>query len=203
MFAGINNSNGKYSPEYLSQIENGVFKRADSIQNGGNGDGKVNVNEALKDLNIGGLLSGLDKKSDEYKNLKSLTNKIPEVLAKYAGKDGTFTAREWADFLNGEEWGNVINTYHSSSNFAKIEMGWIDNSRGMYKDGQVTKGEIKVGIFNDLMQRGIKIDTTEIEALIDKYAGEDGTFTVEEYTNLKKDKKYAEFLKKYNATPFN
>lgn len=101
--------------------------------------------------------------------------------------------------LNGKEWGNVLNAYHSSSNFAKLEMGWIDNQH--IKDGKTTKGEVKVGILNNIAQSGRKLDTTEIEAIIDKYAGNDGIFSIEEYTNLKNDKTYKNFLNKNNVSP--
>ena len=66
-----------------------------------------------------------------------------------------------------------------------------------------SKGAVKAGLLNDLSRKNINIDTTGIEALIDKYAGEDGMFTVEEYTKLKNDKQYKEFLNKYHVVPFD
>lgn len=198
-FLNINGSDGSYPKEYLDHIKNETFKRMDAK---GNNDSKVTVNEAYKDLDIGSMLSGLKKGSPEYNKLNGLTSNVLEILAKYAGKDGKFSPEEWAAFLNGNEWRAVIDTYHSSSNFAKIEMDWVDNSRNSINDGKVTKGEVKVGILNNLAGKNINVDTTGIEALIDKYAGDDGTFTVEEYMKLKNDKQYKEFLNKYNITPF-
>ena len=136
--AEINNSNN-YPKDYLNSIQNDVFKRIDGKENGGNGDGKISVNEVYNDLNIGSLLNGLAPYSKEYTKLKSLTDNIPAALQKYAGNDGIFTATEWANFLNGNEWDEVLDTYHSSSNFAKIEMGWIDKYVG--EDGTFTTEE--------------------------------------------------------------
>lgn len=196
----FNYSDNNYSKEYLSSIKNDVFTKMDK---NGNSDGKITVNEAYKDLNIGSLLSGLKKGSSEYNRLNGLTSNISQVLAKYAGADGEFSSKEWADFLNGNEWNAVLDAYHSSSNFAKIEMGWIENSKHSVKDGAVSKVAVKAGLLNDLSRKNINIDTTEIEALVDKYAGDDGMFTVEEYTKLKNDKQYKEFLDKYHVVPFD
>ena len=197
---------GKYPQEYLNGINDVLTNRMDG--NGGKKDGKVTVNESYNDLNIGGLLQGLKEGSDEYNKLKALTDKVPEALAKYAGSDGIFQAEEWAEFLNGNEWGQVIDTYHSSSNFAKIEMGWIDNSKGMIPDGHVTKGEVKVGLLNNLQKMDLPnmYDKGAIggrlEALVDKYAGEDGTFTVEEYVAIKNDPEYKQILNDMHLVPF-
>ena len=209
----FNYSDNNYSKEYLNGIKNDVFTRMDK---NGNSDGKITVNEAYKDLDIGSLLSGLNKGSSEalenamshFENSKTeeaikAQDKAKEVLAKYAGSDGEFSSKEWADFLNGNEWNAVLDAYHSSSNFSKIEMGWIENSSHSVKDGVVSKGAVKAGLLNDLSRKNINIDTTGIEALIDKYAGEDGMFTVEEYTKLKNDKQYKEFLNKYHVVPFD
>lgn len=196
----FNYSDNNYSKEYLNGIKNDVFTRMDK---NGNSDGKITVNEAYKDLDIGSLLSGLKKGSSEYNRLNGLTSNISQVLAKYAGSDGEFSSKEWADFLNGNEWNAVLDAYHSSSNFSKIEMGWIENSSHSVKDGVVSKGAVKAGLLNDLSRKNINIDTTGIEALIDKYAGEDGMFTVEEYIKLKNDKQYKEFLNKYHVVPFD
>ena len=162
-------------------------------------NGKVTVNEALNDLNIASLLSGQNK-TDAAK-IKAAAEKIPEVLAKYAGQDGEFTAEEWANFLNGQEWGAVLDAWHSSGKDAKLEMNWIDNAHGI-PDKAVTKGEVKVGILNNLHARGVDIDTTEIEAVIDKYAGEDGTFTHKEYMALREDPVYKDIVNKYGVTPW-
>ena len=79
--AHINKSN--YEHKYLNGIQNKTFKRMDGA---GNKDGKVTVNEALDDLNIANLLSGQNE-ADAAK-IKAAAEKIPEVLAKYAGEDG-------------------------------------------------------------------------------------------------------------------
>ena len=134
----------KWDSAYLKGIQNETFKRMDGA---GNKDGKVTVNEALNDLNIASLLSGQNK-TDAAK-IKAAAEKIPEVLAKYAGQDGEFTAEEWANFLNGQEWGAVLDAWHSSGKDAKLEMNWIDNAHG-FPDKAVTKGEVKVGILNNL-----------------------------------------------------
>ena len=190
----------KYPQQYLNEINDVLTNRMDG--NGDKKDGKVTVSEAYNDLNIGSLLSGLKEGSNEYNMLKALTDKIPETLKKYAGSDGIFQAEEWADFLNGNEWGAVIDQYHSSSNFSKIEMGWIDNTKGMIPDGSVTKGEVKVGLLNKVIAINPNFDTTRIENLVDKYAGEDGTFTVEEYTAMKNDPEYKAFLNQFRVVPF-
>ena len=186
----------KWDSAYLKGIQNETFKRMDCA---GNKDGKVTVNEALNDLNIASLLSGQNK-TDAAK-IKAAAEKIPEVLAKYAGQDGEFTAEEWANFLNGQEWGAVLDAWHSSGKDAKLEMNWIDNAHGI-PDKAVTKGEVKVGILNNLHARGVDIDTTEIEAVIDKYAGEDGTFTHKEYMALREDPVYKDIVNKYGVTPW-
>ncbi len=195
----------KYPQEYLDGINDIFVNRMDG--NGGEKDGKVTVKEAYNDLNIGDLLSGLKEGSAEYNKLKALTDKVPDALKKYAGADGIFQAEEWADFLNGNEWGAVLDRYHSSSNFAKIEMGWVDMSH--IRDGQCTKGEVKDGLLNNLQKmelplmydkRGIG---TRLEAIVDKYAGEDGTFTVAEYTAMKNDPEYKLITKYFNLVPFD
>ena len=80
----FNYSDNNYSKEYLNGIKNDVFTRMDK---NGNSDGKITVNEAYKDLDIGSLLSGLKKGSSEYNRLNGLTSNISQVLAKYAGSD--------------------------------------------------------------------------------------------------------------------
>ena len=194
MMAEVNGQ--KWDSAYLKGIQNETFKRMDGA---GNKDGKVTVNEALNDLNIASLLSGQNE-ADAAK-IKAAAEKIPEVLAKYAGQDGEFTAEEWANFLNGQEWGAVLEAWHSSGKDAKLEMNWIDNAHGI-PDKAVTKGEVKVGILNNLLARGVDIDTTEIEAVIDKYAGEDGTFTHKEYMALREDPAYKDIVNKYGVTPW-
>ena len=136
-----------YSQNYLNAIKQTFNTRIDG--NSGKKDGKVTVAEAYKDLNVGDLLSGLKPNSQEYNKLSSLTNKIPQALQRYAGSDGVFTENEWADFLNGSEWGAVLDTYHSSSNWAETEMAFVDNAHNS-KDGMITCGEVKVGLLNSI-----------------------------------------------------
>lgn len=82
-------------------------------------------------------------------------------------------------------------------------MGWIDEgSNGITKDQKCTKGEVKAGILNNMQKIDPTVDCSNIENIIDKYAGDDGTFTVEEYTALKNDPVYKAFLKKYHVNPF-
>ena len=194
---GINGGN-EYSKDYLAAIENDTFKRIDTKS--GNGDGKIQVKEALADLDIPSLLSGQSKK--DAAKLSKLTQNIPEILAKYAGDDGVFSAQEFADFLNGAEWGAVMDAWHASSGMAKIEMQWIDDAQTSFHDGYVTKGEVKAGILNNLAYQGKNVDTQLIEELIDKYAGEDGTFSLQEYQKMKQDPKYKSFIEQYNVTPW-
>ena len=188
------NSNGnRYSKDYLIDINNVLINRIDG--NGGKKDGKVTVNEAYKDLNIGSLFLGLKEGSNEYNKLKTLTDTIPEVLKKYAGSDGIFQTEEWADFLNGNEWGAVLDQYHSSKNFAKIEIDLADKSMERFTDEEYTKGEIKVALLNNLQKTYLTSLDTEaigkrIEAIVDKYAGEDGRFTDAEFTAMKNDPEY-------------
>jgi hypothetical protein len=175
----------------------------------GKKDGKVTVNEAYKDLQVGSLFADLKEGSQEYNRLKALTDKIPEALSKYAGKDGVFQAKEWADFLNGKEWGQVLDAYHSSSNFAQLEMKWIDNSKGAYNDGNITKGEVKVGLFNSLEKTKLPANCdkeairNKLEDIVEKYVGDDGVFTLEEYTKMKNDPEYKQLLKEYHLYPFD
>ena len=185
----------KYDQEYLNGIKENAFKRMDSA---GNGDGKITTDEAFKDLDIGSLLLG--QNAEDSTKIMGAAQNIGEVISEYAGEDGEFTAEEWADFLNGDEWGNVLDAWHSSGSKAKLEMGWIDNAH--IKDGITAKGEVKVGILNHLEKQGIDIQTMGLEAIIDKYAGDDGTFNLEEYRNLKNDPLYHDFIDKYNVAPW-
>lgn len=196
-------SGNQFPQEYLRDIQNEAFTRMDSVKNGGNGDGRVDTYEAFQDLHVGSLFDGLKEGSAEYDSLKAAASDITSVLEQYAGDDGEFTAEEWAEFLNGDEWGEVLDAYHSSSARSKIEMSWIDNSDGMLADGKTTKGEVKVGFLQNLANKGIDVDTTSFEKLIDEYAGEDGTFTVEEYTAMRNDPMYKAFTEKYNIAPYH
>lgn len=196
--AGIQDNN--YSQSYLADIENQTLKRIDS---NGNNDGKVTVNEALKDLNIGSLLAGQNE-ADAAKIQKAAAN-IESVLKQYAGDDGEFNAKEWADFLNGKEWGAVLDAWHSSGKKTELEMKWTDQAH--IPDTNVTKGEVKVGILNNLLNNqrlfnAKEVDTTQIEALINKYAGPDGTFTLEEFHQMKNDPMYKEFVERNNVVPW-
>ena len=196
-----------YPKEYLDGIKTVFRERIDG--NGGKKDGKVTVAEAYKDLDDTQLLAGLKKGSAEYNKLNRLMSKIPEALRKYAGSDGIFQAEEYAKFLNGKEWGAVIDQYHSSSNFSKIEMRWIDQSKGSNKDGECSKGEVKAGLLNSLQKNKLplvfdknRIGNT-IKTLVDKYAGADGKFTVAEYTAMKNDPTYKQIIKDFNLVPFS
>ncbi len=188
-----------YSQNYLNGIKQTFNTRIDG--NSGKKDGKVTVAEAYKDLNVGDLLSGLKPNSQEYNKLSSLTNKIPQALQRYAGSDGVFTENEWADFLNGSEWGAVLDTYHSSSNWAETEMAFVDNAHNS-KDGMITCGEVKVGLLNSIdYNYSSNFDTTELEAIVDNYAGDDGIFTKEEYTKMLNDPRYKSIIKQTGASP--
>ena len=193
-------STRKYSAEYLRQINTVLTSRMDG--NNGKKDGRVTVSEAYKDLNPASLLSGLKAGTVEYNKLKLYTGFLPQILKQYAGKDGVFQAKEWADFLNGKEWNNILDTYHSSSNSEKIEMGWIDSARGMKPDGMITKGEVKAGLIQNMLKINPNYNMTIIENMIDRYAGKDGIFTLKEYTDMKNNLAYSAFLKEYKAVPF-
>lgn len=185
----------KYDEQYLKDIEEHAFTRMDEA---GNGDGKVTVDEALKDLDIEHLIS--DQNLIDTIKIAYAAKDIPEVLSEYAGADGVFSAEEWAEFLNGEEWDGVLEAWHSSGKKAKMEMSWIDKAR--HEDGKATKGEMKAGLIQNLYDQGIDIDTTLLEAVVDKYAGKDGTFTQEEYQKLKNDPIYRAYTQKFNITPW-
>ena len=185
----------KYPDSYLKGIENETFKR---IDNAGNKDGKVTVDEAYKDLDIPGLLSGQNEQ--DAAKIKKASANIKSVLERYAGNDGIFSAQEWADFLNGDEWDAVMDSWHSSGKKAELEMKWTDMEH--IQDRRITKGEVKVGILNNLLFKNINVNTKNIEILIDKYAGNDGTFTLKEYQAMKNDPEYKNFIEKYNVVPW-
>ena len=94
------------------------------------------------------------------------------------------------------------------SNFAQIEMGWVDNSQNCFPDGQCTKGEVKVGLLNNLQKMNLplvydkRVIGSRLEAIVDKYAGEDGTFTVAEYTAMKNDPEYKQIINDFHLVPF-
>lgn len=189
----------RYSNVYLNGVRQALSENADG--NGGKKDGMVTVQEALNSLDIGGMLYGIQQGTQEYNNLKTLADNIPQALQKYAEKDGVFQAQEWADFLNGNEWGQFLDSYSSSSKCLKQEMQKIEQSQEGFKDGLLSKGELKVGIINNLRKIAPFINTAMIESIIDKYAGQDGIFSVEEYAALKKDPCYDLFLKTFKVSP--
>ena len=117
----------RYSNVYLNGVRQALSENADG--NGGKKDGMVTVQEALNSLDIGGMLYGIQQGTQEYNNLKTLADNIPQALQKYAGKDGVFQAQEWADFLNGNEWGQFLDSYSSSSKCLKQEMQKIEQSQ--------------------------------------------------------------------------
>ncbi len=184
----------QYSTEYL----NGINEKFVEMDSAGNGDGKVDANEALIDLNIGSLLKG--QGVEDTQKIMEASQCIPKAIEKYAGEDGEFTAQEWADFINGKEWGGVLDKWHSSQRKAELEMQWTDNTG--ITDGKTTKDEVKAGILNNLSANGHNFDTKFIEELIDSYAGKDGTFNLAEYKKMLNDEKYKEFKEKYNVTPW-
>jgi len=79
----------------------------------------------------------------------------------------------------------------------------------MTPDGKVTKGEVKVGLLNNLQKMNLPLVYdkeaigSRLEALVDKYAGEDGTFTVAEYTAMKNNPEYKQIIKDLHLVPFN
>lgn len=188
---------GNYDSNYLNEINN-TLKRIDSKENGGNGDGKVTVAEAYKELGISGMLSG-QSQADAAK-IKAASSNLMGVMAKYAGDDGVFNAQEYAEFINGSEWKAVLDVWHSSSKKAEMEMSWIDDVH--INDGQVTKGEIKSGLFNNLRQNNVNMNFSFLENLIDMFAGKDGVFTTEEYMQMKKNPMYKMMTEQYNAVPW-
>ena len=196
MVSGISNG---YSYGYLNEVKQAMAANIDG--NGGKKDGKVTVQEALNSLNIGGMLYGIKEDTQEYKNIKTLADNMSQTVQKYAGKDGVFQVQEWANFLNGNEWGQFLEVHRSSSKSLKQEMQKIEQSQEGFKDGLLSKGELKVGIINNLRKIAPFINTAMIESIIDKYAGQDGIFSVEEYAALKKDPCYDLFLKTFKVSP--
>ena len=182
----INQNN--YSEAYLNTIENVVFQRMDSIRNGGNGDGKVSVNEAYNDLNISGMLSGQNE--EDTAKIKNAAKNIQQVLAQYAGEDGVFNSREWAEFLNGKEWQGVLDAWHSSEQITQYKI-------------ITTKDKLRNRLLIGLQSLDAFKVYHNIEKLLDQYAGEDGAFTIKEYQDLKADPEYKEFIKRYHSMPFD
>lgn len=186
----------KYPASYLNEIKNGALKRMDT-----NGDGKVNVDEAFKSLDIASLISGQDEK--DAQKIKAAAKQIPEVLAKYAGNDKQFSAEEWADFLNGKEWDTVMDAWHSSGVKAKLEMEWTDNAH--HKDGSTTKGEVKAGLFNSAVSKLKQTPSgllQKINDIVEKYVGDDGIFSLTEYMQMKNDPEYKQLQSQYNMYPW-
>ena len=197
--SGVGGSN--FPEQYLAEIKN-------TLQNNdkqyGNGDGQLDINEAYSSLDVASLLA--NQNSADAEKIKTSSADIQDVLKKYAGKDGVFSAQEWAEFLNGEEWGAVLKAWHSSSGKAKLEMAWIDQANST-KDGKVAQGEITSSLINNLIAQGKKLENLDNEKtfladIVAKYAGADGVFTLEEYQALKADKDYQEFVNKNHIVPW-
>lgn len=206
--AGEVQSTGNSSQQtYRTQIEQ-PLSRTDSEGYGGDDDGNMEIDEALSDLDIGHMLSGFDGDSKEYKKLKKLTDKIPKALEKCAGDDGILQPDEWEKFLKGKAWGKVLKTYHSTSDYIISEMDMIDHLETSKTDGKCTKDEVKAMITDSVKAADPDFDSStnkkfkKIEKIIDKFAGDDGIFTAEEYAKLKNKSKYAKFVKEYNIEPF-
>jgi len=189
-------NDGSFDAAYLKGIKDEVLPRMDSTLNGGNGDGVADVEEAYRDLNPEMVFRGIEKNSAAYKKLRGYVDKIEGALEEYAGKDGKFTAEEWAQFLNGEEWGNVLDVYRTHSSEYPPNKG-LKAELSQLEDGPLTKGELKVSIFTALHKKGSNPNTENIEYLIDEFAGEDGTFSEEEYEKLNNCAAYKRFLKRY------
>jgi hypothetical protein len=51
---------------------------------------------------------------------------MPEVLKKYAGKDGEFSTKEWTDFLNADECCEALEAWQSSEKMAELEKDWVE-----------------------------------------------------------------------------
>lgn len=87
------------------------------------------------------------------------------------------------------------------------------DGNGGRKDGRITLREsynsLDVGsLFSGLEKGSFEYNrlghyASKIPAALQKYAGDDGTFTVEEYTALKNNKVYKNFLDQYNVSPFS
>lgn len=118
---------------HLKSINNIAFKRMDTA---GNKDCKVSVKEAYEDLNVNFMSEG-QSATDTFKATFN-TPDIPEVLKKYAGKDGEFSAKEWANFLNGDEWGEALEAWHSSEKMAELEKDWAEAENLYYRETEDT-----------------------------------------------------------------
>ncbi|MBQ3642352.1 hypothetical protein II906_10590, partial [bacterium] len=193
--------------DYLNDIQDVMDNRMDGNK-AGKKDGKVSYEEAYNDLDIPDLFDGLQEGSDEYNKLKTLTDKIPEALKKYIGSDGQLQAEEWSKFLNGPEWGAVLDQFHSSSNWASFQMSWIKISNEMDRNVDVTKDIVTKGLLSNLKKNYSSDNqfnsvSNRLKALVEKYAGKDGVFTVKEYTAMLNDSEYKQLIDKYHLTPYN
>lgn len=188
-----------FSSSYLNSIRQTFNSRIDGNTDGKK-DGKITVAEAYRDLNISDMLSGLNPSSQEYNRIKSATDRVPQALRNYAGSDGVFTENEWANFLNGAEWGAALDAYHSTSRWAEHEMSSIDEASD--RNGRVSVGEVKAGLLNSISETYSSFNTTELEAIVDNYAGNDGIFSKEEYTRMLNDPKYRNIINQTGATPY-
>ena len=210
-------NSGNYSLDYLNDIKKNQLDKGDLKENGGDGDGNLSVNEAFNNLALDSVFNHLSGDGAEEK-LNGIKSNVGNVLAKYAGDDGNFSAQEYADFLNGDEWNSVLSWLDEVDNafYGEVEtqkdalklsqdekqelrqeMNFIEQD--YYNDGVLSKGEFTVHILNDLFQRGVDVDTSEIETLIDKYAGKNGSFGAKEYYLLKQDETFKNFLQNTNT----
>ncbi len=65
----------------------------------GNKDGKITTDEALKDLDVKGLMKGQNL-IDAVK-IAVVASDIEDTLVQYAGEDGTFTLKEYQSLKKG------------------------------------------------------------------------------------------------------
>jgi hypothetical protein len=107
---------------------------------------------------------------------------VNKFLAYYALANSA--TEEWADFINGKEWGAVLDLFHSLKNSAKTEKSGailkkIDNTEILKKDEkQVIKDKLK--------------------AIAKRYAGRDYRFTIMEYNVMLNDLEYQALKNKLN-----
>ena len=212
-------NNQTYDAGYLKSIKDVAFKRMD---NAGTKDGKISVEEAYKDLDIGFMLEGQNA-TDTFK-IASSTSDIPEVLKKYAGKDGEFSAKEWANFLNGDEWGEALEAWHSSEKMAELEKDWAEAENLYYqeiedvafkrmdaygnKDGKITIDEALADLdIASLLEDQSAIDTikifssaSKIPEALEKYAGGDGEFSAKEWASFLNGDEWGEVLDAWHSS---
>ena len=103
----------QYPQQYLDEITKYQLQPMDSKGNGGNGDGKTSIGEALN--NFSKLTNfmrndGYFTSKQSKENFENAVSKLPEALVKYAGDDKYFSAQEMAEFINGSEWNEVLSS---------------------------------------------------------------------------------------------